>query len=301
MPIMPYPISGKIYNKDNNLQSGVYVQAINTRTGEGTQSNTTTSNGEYTLDLANLNSGYSDNDIIFLKAYGISPENYGSEFVTVDMSIGSSEQDLTVYPIVDRIVTPSYSDKPDIEHDPTSSAKRVLIVTKEGKFISITNPLYVLDTNSTNIKIAIEAINTALQSGGITQVQLDAIKTAVELIDNAISGSEMQVDIVDVVKTATPTTVQATASGNTTVWTPASGKKLRVKFIIVFNSGTANDTIYLRFTATGTARFRATLVANTGYTLNLIGCNWEGATDEALIINLSATGTIDITVLGEEI
>jgi len=39
------------------------------------------------------------------------------------------------------------------------------------------------------IKTATEATNTALQTAGITQVQLAAIKTAVELIDNFISGS----------------------------------------------------------------------------------------------------------------
>jgi len=54
----------------------------------------------------------------------------------------------------------------------------------------------VTEDSAADIKTAVEAINTALQSTGVTQVQLDAIKTAVELIDNAIAGTEMQVDIV---------------------------------------------------------------------------------------------------------
>lgn len=46
------------------------------------------------------------------------------------------------------------------------------------------------------IKTAVEAVNTALQAGGVTQAQLDAVKTALEILDNIVSGSEAQVDVV---------------------------------------------------------------------------------------------------------
>ena len=99
---------------------------------------------------------------------------------------------------------------------------------------------------------------------------------------------------------AAPWSITATASGDNAVKTPESGKKLRVKLVDVWNNGSADITVYLRF-ATGTARFKKLLAAKTGFIMNLVGCNWEGAVDEALNVNLSATGTVDITVLGDEV
>jgi len=48
----------------------------------------------------------------------------------------------------------------------------------------------------TDIKTAVEAVQTALESGGTTQAQLAAAVTALEIIDNIVSGTEAQVDIV---------------------------------------------------------------------------------------------------------
>lgn len=104
----------------------------------------------------------------------------------------------------------------------------------------------------------------------------------------------------DINKTASPWSITATTSGDNTIKTPATGKKLRVKLIDVWNNGTADITVYLKF-GTGTARFKKTLASKTGFIINLLGANWEGATDEPLIINLSANGTVDVTVLGDEI
>lgn len=109
---------------------------------------------------------------------------------------------------------------------------------------------------------------------------------------------EDPVSISDVTKVATIAEQQATASGNTQVIAaPGTGNKLRIKFIKVWNSGTADITVYLRFTSTGTARFQATLAAKTGFLVNLIACNWEGGDNEDLYVNLSAAGTIDVTAL----
>lgn len=99
---------------------------------------------------------------------------------------------------------------------------------------------------------------------------------------------------------ATPWSCTASASGDNVVKTPTSGKKLRIKFLDVWNNGAADITVYLRF-GTGTARFKKTLAPKTGFIMNLKGCNWEGGVNEALNINLSGAGTVDVTVLGQEI
>lgn len=99
---------------------------------------------------------------------------------------------------------------------------------------------------------------------------------------------------------ATPASVRATAAGTTEVQTPSSGKKLRIKYIEFFNSGAASVTVDLRFTTTGTARFKKNLAAQTGFNASLIGCNWRGGTDEALYINLSTKGVIDCTIFYQE-
>lgn len=100
---------------------------------------------------------------------------------------------------------------------------------------------------------------------------------------------------------AVPASDRATASGNTKVVAPAAGKKLRVKFIYVFNSGAASVTVGLRFTDTGTLHFRGNLAPQTGYTLNLTGCNFLGEKDEVLYINLAVDGTVDYTVMYTEV
>jgi len=107
--------------------------------------------------------------------------------------------------------------------------------------------------------------------------------------------------ISDITKTTTITSVTASSSGNNIIQTPTAGKKIRVKLVDVWNNGTAAITVYLRFAAAGTARFKKTLAANTGFIINLIGTNWEGAADEVLYINLSAAGTVDVTVMKDEV
>jgi len=53
-----------------------------------------------------------------------------------------------------------------------------------------------IEANSGSIKTAVEAINTALQTGGISQLQYAAMVTALQTLDNIVSGSEAQVDVV---------------------------------------------------------------------------------------------------------
>ncbi|MEM2119126.1 MAG: hypothetical protein QW840_03265 [Candidatus Bathyarchaeia archaeon] len=113
--------------------------------------------------------------------------------------------------------------------------------------------------------------------------------------------SEILAQISKLTQTATPWTVTAVAGGDTVIKEPSSGKKLRVKLVDVWNNGSAEVTVSLKFAAGGTARFRKTLAAKTGFVMNLVGCSWEGNVGDALIISLSSAGTVDVTVMGEEL
>jgi len=140
----------------------------------------------------------------------------------------------------------------------------------------------------------------ASQVSDLKTVSVDNFPSEYPLPASQVSDLK-QVSVSDLTKVSTIKSVEATSAGTTAVWTPASGKKIRVKFLMVFNSGTDNNTVDLRFTTTGQANFKATLAANSGYTINLIGTNWEGGTDETLYINLGSDGTVNVTVMGEEV
>jgi len=98
---------------------------------------------------------------------------------------------------------------------------------------------------------------------------------------------------------ATPATLNATASGNTAIVTPTSGKAIRVYYIHFSNRDTVNASprVGLRFTTTGTIYFSSTLAATGMINANLLPHYWEGAVNEALYVNLSAAGNVDVTVL----
>jgi hypothetical protein len=146
------------------------------------------------------------------------------------------------------------------------------------------------------------AANSGVDIGDVdVKTMPDVTQATAANLKATVTQYEKDRTISDITKTATIVSVQATASGNTTIQTPAGGKKIRVKLIDVWNNGTAAITVYLRFAAAGTAQFKKTLNSYTGFIINLIGTNWEGAADEALIINLSAAGTVDVTVMRDEV
>lgn len=105
----------------------------------------------------------------------------------------------------------------------------------------------------------------------------------------------------DVTKTVSTARGEATSSGNTEIITVSAGKKLRIKWIDIWNNGTASITVYLRLTSTGNSHFKKKLTEECGFLINLVGGNWEGGTDEDLFINLSAAGTISYTIGYEEV
>jgi hypothetical protein len=89
----------------------------------------------------------------------------------------------------------------------------------------------------------------------------------------------------------------ATVSGNNTVITATSGKKIRVYGYELNNAGTTNITIYLTF-ATSSISFGKKELANEGglSQFNFIPFYKEGATSENLSLNLSGTATINYTI-----
>lgn len=72
MPETPFAVSGIVYDVDGSTAlEGVKVGAYNQTNAEWLPSSaqsTTNSNGEYTIDLANFNSGWSSGDIIYVYA-----------------------------------------------------------------------------------------------------------------------------------------------------------------------------------------------------------------------------------------
>lgn len=102
-----------------------------------------------------------------------------------------------------------------------------------------------------------------------------------------------------IIRELTPYTGTATASGDTTILTPASGKKIRVYFFEANNGGAADITAYFKFGSGGTGKeLGKTLIAKNGggFARSLVNNYFEGAADEVLKINLSSSGTINWTI-----
>jgi hypothetical protein len=146
------------------------------------------------------------------------------------------------------------------------------------------------------------AANDGVNIGHVDVVTMPDVTQAMAAnLKATVTQAEKDRTISDITKTTTIVSIQATAANNTIIQTPAAGKKIRVKLVDVWNNGAAAITVYLRFAAAGTARFKKTLNSYTGFIINLIGTNWEGAADEVLYINLSAIGTVDVTVMKDEV
>jgi len=110
-----------------------------------------------------------------------------------------------------------------------------------------------------------------------------------------ILTSSDKVTIADVEKVATQKIINLTATG--IIHTPASGKKIRLKAFVW--SSNATIVTALRFGAGGDLLFAIQDKGVVG--MNLVGCNIEGAVDEALYGYLSGTGTMRGTVLIQEV
>jgi len=96
-------------------------------------------------------------------------------------------------------------------------------------------------------------------------------------------------------KVVTPKKIDLAATG--VIYTPASGKKIRLKAFAW--SSNADIVTGLRFGTGGDLLF--TIQSKGVVGMNLLGCNIEGAVNEALYGYLSGTGNMRGTVLIEEI
>jgi hypothetical protein len=103
------------------------------------------------------------------------------------------------------------------------------------------------------------------------------------------------ITIADITKTAQAKKIDLTATG--IIHTPATGKKIRLKAFAW--SSNADIVTALQFGTTGDLLFAIQQKGIIG--MNLIGCNVEGAVNEALYGYLSGTGTMKGTVLIEEV
>lgn len=90
-------------------------------------------------------------------------------------------------------------------------------------------------------------------------------------------------------RAVTYVTVKATASGNTELVAPTTGKKVRVHWYAISNLHTALADVGMRFGSAGDIKHRYALAAEGGnVTANLLDACWEGAVDETLYAYLAA-------------
>lgn len=101
---------------------------------------------------------------------------------------------------------------------------------------------------------------------------------------------------------ATPVTAVINTTGDNTIATPASGKRLYIKKIQISNrDSTKEPRISFKFGASGAEHFPITLAAYGTEIIDFVGMDWKGGVDEALIaVRDSTTATVDCTIMKEE-
>lgn len=93
---------------------------------------------------------------------------------------------------------------------------------------------------------------------------------------------------------------QASGSGNNTVVTPSSGKRLRI-YYLSYNPLAAVEAAY-RFGAAGTLFLRNNVTANSVIAKDFGDLRYlQGAVDEALILNLSSAVTTNWNAFYQEV
>ena len=97
----PYPVSGLIRDTDGStVVANAVVTAWNATKGEqlpGGAHSTTNSVGEFTIDLANFPSDYSDNDVIFLYARNAANNKIIDHRFLIDTALGSTEKSMDLH------------------------------------------------------------------------------------------------------------------------------------------------------------------------------------------------------------
>lgn len=84
-----------------------------------------------------------------------------------------------------------------------------------------------------------------------------------------------------------------TASGNTTVYTPLAGRRIRLRWMYAINDPTATTTPLIKVFLGASEKYRVYALSKRQLVI--------GPVDGALIVNLSAAGSVAVTALLEEI
>lgn len=84
-----------------------------------------------------------------------------------------------------------------------------------------------------------------------------------------------------------------TASGDTTLYTPAAGKRVRVHWIYAINDPTASSPTLIKISLGAVEKFRVYALSKRQL--------MTGAVNDPLKINLSATGSVAVTAILEEV
>lgn len=85
----------------------------------------------------------------------------------------------------------------------------------------------------------------------------------------------------------------ASAAGDTTVYTPAAGKRVRIRWIYAINDPTASSAPLIRVLLGGSEKYRVYALSKRQMV--------TGPVNGPLVINLSAAGAVAVTVLLEEV
>ena len=159
----------------------------------------------------------------------------------------------------------------------TDASQKTKVVDGSGNVIGATSNALDVNIKSGNIS------GFALETGGnLAAVKLDC--------DN-LNGKNIPV-----------LGVTATASGDTILRTPTTGKKTRVRYISFNNAGAVDITVYFKSATTGNVYQQ--LLRPGSIFATAIGLNnnyHELAVNEICYVNLSATGTVYCTIRYEEV
>ncbi|RLC85623.1 MAG: hypothetical protein DRJ03_11135 [Chloroflexi bacterium] len=191
----------------------------------------------------------------------------------------------------------------DISSDWNRELGQIDLARVLGAALSHSNPVIVRITDGSAFidPRNIRQITETLQIRNLDYSQ-DSVKVYQDTHENLkalVKQLEKDRVISNITKVGTPKPIDLTwtAAGNQTVWTPASGKKVRV---CIWSLELDSDVdLAFRFGDTGTLYYLRTKQGP--YVCNLIGAYVEGGVDEALNLYASGPCTVKGFVVGEEI
>jgi hypothetical protein len=142
----------------------------------------------------------------------------------------------------------------------------------------------------TEVVDALKRLDFRLKGGGGNM--MGAGGGSVQFSPQGLRELEAAITAANASATVTPVVATVTASGDTTVHTPAAGKAIRLHWISAINDPDEEATPLVKVKLGATELYRAYAVAHRQ--------TFEGAADAALVVNLSAAASIAFTAHIEE-